>query len=117
MTITLNFYIFSIISKRLNENLRIEIEKKLRKVFRFCFSMSSETRELYSLHIGPKLREEWKKITPGWKAWDYSYYKGLGTNNKEDIVKDAQNPKMVDFVVDEKTREKAADSVYKAVTD
>src|SRR5205085_6644708 len=49
--------------------------------------------------------EEWKKITPGWKAWDYSYYKGLGTNNKEDTLKDAQNPKMVDLVVDEKTRD------------
>lgn len=49
--------------------------------------------------------EEWKKITPDWKTWNYSYYKGLGTNGKEGVIADAQNPKMVDFTMTETGKE------------
>jgi len=47
---------------------------------------------------------EWKEVTPNWKTWKFSFFKGLGTSETEDIIQDAKNPKIMEITYDENAR-------------
>lgn len=49
---------------------------------------------------------KWRQSVENPDSWHHSYFKGLGSCSDNHIKKDYKNPKIVTFVVDEKTREK-----------
>ena len=51
--------------------------------------------------------EVWKKKTPEWEKYKFSYYKGLGTSEKKDIKEDSKNPLFIDLSYDKR----AADTI------
>lgn len=44
---------------------------------------------------------EWKKVTPDYQKWTHNYFKGLGTNENDDIKDESQSPNIVMTTFDE----------------
>lgn len=49
--------------------------------------------------------EEWRDSTLGYKKWEHSYYKGLGTSSDDQIQDDIKAPVVVECIYDDKTDE------------